>query len=52
MSDESISVDLETLLVVTRQKLITATVVNTELEAIIADLRAKLQKLEEEKKSN
>jgi hypothetical protein len=47
MSNEDNSIDLQTLLAVTRQNLITAIIANTELEALIQELKKKIKELEE-----
>ena len=46
MDNEKISVDLETLLAVTRQKLVSVLLANTELEALVQELQVKVSKLE------
>jgi len=46
MNDDRMTVDLETLLQVTRQKLVSAVVLNTELEAIISELQRRVDELE------
>lgn len=52
MSDDKISVDLEMLLQITRQKLVSAVILNTELEAIVQELNLRIKDLEENKKNN
>lgn len=47
--DDKDSVDIELILDVTRQKLILATLANTELEALVQELKNKIKKLEKEK---
>lgn len=46
MSNEKLSIDLETLLNVTRQKLVAATLANTELEALVQELQVRISELE------
>ncbi len=41
------TIDAETLLSVTRQKLLVATIQNTELEALILELKKKISDLEQ-----
>lgn len=45
-NNEKVSVDLSTVLNVTRQKLVTATLVNTELEALVLELKSRIAELE------
>lgn len=45
--EKEVTVDLSTLLNITRQKLVTATLVNTELEALIEELKTRIAKLED-----
>lgn len=52
MSDETNSIDIETLLSITRQKLITAVLANTELEALVQELRGRVENLETGKKED
>lgn len=47
MSNEENSIDLQTLLGVTRQNLVTAVIANTELEALVQELKKKIKELEE-----
>jgi hypothetical protein len=47
MSSEDNSVDLQTLLATTRQNLIKAVIANTELEALVQELKRKIKELEE-----
>jgi hypothetical protein len=47
MTNEENSIDLETLLGITRQNLIKAVIANTELEALIQELKGKIKELEE-----
>lgn len=47
--DKNDSVDISVILDVTRQKLVLATLANTELEALVQELKNKIKKLEEEK---
>lgn len=47
-NNEKISVDLSTLLNVTRQKLVAATIVNTELESLVVELRNRITELEKD----
>lgn len=47
MTNDKNSVDLEILLGITRQNLITAVIANTELEALIQELKKKIKELEE-----
>ena len=49
--DSNDSVDLATILDVTRQKLVMATLANTELEALVQELKNKIKELENPKKS-
>lgn len=49
-NNEEVVVDLEILLDVTRQKLIAAMILNTELEAVVREFKFKLEQLE--KKDN
>ena len=44
--ENEVTVDLSTLLSITRQKLVTAILVNTELEALVAELKARIAELE------
>lgn len=44
--ENELTVDLSVLLNITRQKLITTTLLNTELEALVAELRARISELE------
>lgn len=48
MSKDDNSVDVEILLAITRQNLVNAVLANTELEALIQDLKARISKLEAE----
>ena len=45
-NNEKVSVDISTVLNVTRQKLVTATLVNTELEALVLELKSRIAELE------
>jgi hypothetical protein len=49
MSKEENSVDLETLLAITRQNLVNSVIANTELEALIQELKNRIKDLEAEK---
>jgi hypothetical protein len=49
MNKDENSVDLETLLAITRQNLINSILINTELEALVQELKSKIKELEEKK---
>jgi hypothetical protein len=46
MTNDENSIDLETLLGITRQNLINAVIANTELEALVQELKKKIKELE------
>lgn len=52
MTNDQNSVSLEALLSTTRQKLVSAILVNTELEALVQELKARIQELESKKKED
>lgn len=52
MKNDENSIGLETLLAVTRQNLVTSIIANTELEALVLELKARIQELEGKKKED
>lgn len=46
MSRDENSVDLEILLAITRQNLVNSVIANTELEALIQELKSRIRELE------
>ena len=52
MTNDQNSVSMETLLSITRQKLVSAIISNTELEALVQELKARIQELESKKKED
>lgn len=52
MTNDQNSVSIEVLLSTTRQKLVNAIIVNTELEALVQELTARVQELESKKKED
>jgi hypothetical protein len=49
MTNDQNSVDIEILLSTTRQKLFSAIIANTELEALVQELKTRIQELESKK---
>lgn len=52
MNNEKDSVDLETLLSITRQNLVNSILANTELEALVQELKKKINELESNRKES
>jgi hypothetical protein len=48
--DNENSIGIETLLAVTRQNLVKSIIANTELEALVQELKTRIQELESKKK--
>lgn len=50
MSNDENTIELETLLAITRQNLVNAVLINTELEALVQNLKKRIEELENSKK--
>lgn len=50
MSNNENTIELETLLAITRQNLVNAVLINTELEALVQNLKKRIEELENSKK--